>query len=185
MTACTMIMTVRIFCIPAHQMDLIFIQAAWTIHGCLPKAANWKRESGLSQVKSDNDFRFYFNNGSLVPDPLRSNHFTYDEKIAAAYVNFNTNIGKKTSVQTGLRMEHTQSVGHLLTTGQKTNREYTDFFPSVFVQQKLHEDLYVTGSYSRRINRPNYGNLNPFSLTGTLILIGKATLPETTIFPLV
>lgn len=123
-----------------------------------------KLETGirLSQVKSDNDFRFYFNNGTLKPDPLRSNHFTYNEKIAAAYVNFNTNFGKKTSVQSGLRMEHTQSIGNLLTTGQKTNREYTDFFPSVFVQHKLHADYTLTGSYSRRINRPNYGNLNPF-----------------------
>ncbi len=125
---------------------------------------NRKFETGLrmSQVKSDNDSRFYFNNGTLEPDPLRSNHFVYDEKIAAAYVNYNTNLAKNTLVQTGLRMEHTASTGNLLTTGQRTNREYTDFFPSLFLQQNVNKNYTLTGSYSRRINRPNYGNLNPF-----------------------
>ena len=123
-----------------------------------------KFETGLrlSRVKSDNDSRFYFNNGSLEQDPLRSNHFIYDEKIAAVYANYNTNLGKNTSVQTGLRLEHTASIGNLLTTGQRTDREYTDFFPSVFLQQNVSKNYTLTGSYGRRINRPNYGNLNPF-----------------------
>jgi len=59
-------------------------------------------------------------------------------------------------------MEHTQSVGDLLTTGQRTYRQYTDLFPSIFIQQKLRENYNITWSYGRRINRPNYGNLNPF-----------------------
>jgi hypothetical protein len=125
---------------------------------------NGKFETGLraSSVISNNDFRFYFNNGSLVLDPLRSNHFKYREKIYAAYINYVTNLGKKTTIQFGLRMEHTSSLGNLLTTGQKTDRDYTDLFPSVFVQQKIHSNYNLTWSYGRRIQRPNYGNLNPF-----------------------
>lgn len=121
-------------------------------------------EAGLraSQVSSDNDFRFYFNNSGLVLDPLRTNHFKYDENIYAAYLNYNAPLGKKVSIQTGLRMEHTRSVGNLLTTGQVTRRQYTDLFPSIFIQQRVRDNYNITWSYGRRINRPNYGNLNPF-----------------------
>jgi outer membrane receptor protein involved in Fe transport len=123
-----------------------------------------KFEAGTraSQVESDNDFRFYFNNNGLVLDPLRTNHFKYNENIYAAYLNYNTNLGKKTTLQAGLRMEHTRSIGNLITTGQVTKRQYTDLFPSIFIQQKLYDNYTITWSYGRRINRPNYGNLNPF-----------------------
>ncbi len=126
--------------------------------------ATRKFEAGLraSDVESDNDFRFYFNNGALVLDPLRTNHFRYREKIYAAYINYVANLGKKTTLQAGLRAEHTRSLGDLITTGQRTKRRYTDLFPSVFIQQKLHDNYNITWRYSRRIQRPNYGNLNPF-----------------------
>jgi iron complex outermembrane receptor protein len=123
-----------------------------------------KLEAGLrySSVSSDNDSRFYFNNGSLVPDPSRTNHFRYDEAISAAYTNYTTGIGKKLNLQTGLRVERTESVGNLITTGQVTKRDYIDFFPSVFLQHKVNDNYNMTWSYSKRVQRPNYGNLNPF-----------------------
>lgn len=128
----------------------------------LPKGRKFETGVRFSKVDSDNDFRFYFNNAGLVLDPLRTNHFVYDEKIYAGYVNYVTDLGKKLTVQGGLRVEHTSSVGNLLTTGQITKRNYTDLFPSVFIQHKVSENYNVTWSYGRRINRPNYGNLNPF-----------------------
>lgn len=128
----------------------------------LSKGRKFEAGARISNVASDNDFKFYFNNSGLVLDPLRTNHFKYDEKIYAAYVNYNLNLGKKTALQAGLRMEHTNSIGNLITTGQVTKRSYTDLFPSVFIQQKLHDNYNLTWSYGRRINRPNYGHLNPF-----------------------
>lgn len=126
--------------------------------------AGRKLETGmrLSKVDSDNDFRFYFNNNGLEPDPLRTNHFLYKEKIYAGYLNYMTDMGKKLSVQAGLRVEHTRSEGDLITTGQVTRRKYTDIFPSLFIQHKASPNYQVVWSYGRRINRPNYGNLNPF-----------------------
>jgi hypothetical protein len=53
-------------------------------------------------------------------------------------------------------------MGNSISTGQVTRRKYTDFFPSVFLQQKVSENYGLTLNYSRRIQRPNYGNLNPF-----------------------
>jgi hypothetical protein len=130
----------------------------------LPLNKQHKLEMGgrASRISSDNDFRFYFANGPLVLDPQRTNHFKYDEKIYAAYVNWNGTISPKLSVQTGLRMENTDSKGNSLTTRRLTLRNYTNLFPSVFVQQKLTSDYGINYSYSRRLTRPNYGSLNPF-----------------------
>lgn len=62
----------------------------------------------------------------------------------------------------GLRAEQTKSMGQSYTTGQVTNRSYLDWFPSVFVQQKVSENYGINYNYSRRLARPNYGSLNPF-----------------------
>ncbi|HEV7331693.1 MAG TPA: outer membrane beta-barrel family protein [Flavisolibacter sp.] len=130
----------------------------------LPLTKQHKLEMGgrASRITSDNDFRFYFNNGSLVLDPQRTNHFKYDEKIYAAYLNWSGTLSEKISVQSGLRMENTASLGNSLTANRITSRNYTNLFPSVFLQQKVSENYGINYSYSRRLTRPNYGNLNPF-----------------------
>ncbi|HVG15181.1 MAG TPA: outer membrane beta-barrel family protein, partial [Chitinophagaceae bacterium] len=89
-----------------------------------------KLESGVkaSQVVSDNDFRFYFNNGTLALDPQRTNHFKYDEKIYAAYFTWSSTLSDKISAQAGLRAEETHSRGESITTGQVTERNYLNFF---------------------------------------------------------
>ncbi|GAA4360952.1 outer membrane beta-barrel family protein [Hymenobacter saemangeumensis] len=129
-----------------------------------PFASGHKVEAGvkLSRVTADNDSRFFFNNGALVLDPLRTNHFNYQENIQAAYLSWSGKAGERLTLQTGLRLENTQSVGESYTTGQLTRRQYLNLFPSVFVQQKVSEDYGINYSYSRRLNRPNYGSLNPF-----------------------
>ncbi|HEY0060299.1 MAG TPA: outer membrane beta-barrel family protein, partial [Flavisolibacter sp.] len=116
----------------------------------------------VSQVVSDNDNQFYFNNGALVIDPTRTNHFKYREAIYAAYATWTGNLGKKLSAQAGLRMEHTSSLGNSITLNRVTPREYTNLFPTLFLQQKVSNNYGINYSIIRRINRPNYGSLNPF-----------------------
>ena len=124
-----------------------------------------KLESGakVSRVLSDNDSRFYFNNNGLVLDTRRTNHFNYRENIYAAYVNYNSPLSRKLSLQAGLRAERTESLGRLLTSGEETSRDYLNLFPSLFLQHKVSDHYGVNYSYSRRTTRPNYGNLNPFT----------------------
>lgn len=154
--------------------DFLFtdLQSGYTIYAAKmdftrPFSRGRKLELGAktSRVISDNDARFYLNNGDVpVLDTRRTNHFYYREYIYAAYVNWNTKLGERYTVQAGLRAEQTQSNGQLLTTGQVTKRSYLSLFPSLFVQQKVNADYEINYSYSRRIQRPNYGNLNPFIL---------------------
>ncbi|WP_205500905.1 outer membrane beta-barrel family protein [Rufibacter psychrotolerans] len=116
-----------------------------------------------SHVRSDNQIDFYEVEGSQrILDPQRTDHFIFDEAIYAGYVNFSTALGSKWTLQAGARAEYTDSKGRSVYTHTTTNRHYLDFFPSVFLQQRISENYTVSYNYSRRINRPRYENLNPF-----------------------
>ena len=131
-----------------------------------PFTKEHKLELGVkaSRVISDNDSRFYFNNGEEpVLDPNRTNHFVYNENIYAGYLNWRGMLGERFTVQAGLRAEQTVSEGESRTTGQLTTRSYLNLFPSMFVQQKINDNYGLKYNYSRRIRRPNYGQLNPFT----------------------
>ena len=123
-----------------------------------------KLEVGLkaSFVKTDNNYIFEnFRSNSWSNDTSRSNQFLYDENINAAYANINRKF-KTTSVQLGLRAEQTNSKGNSITEQRIVNRHYFNLFPSVFINQELSKNHDLGVSYSRRIDRPDYGSLNPF-----------------------
>ncbi|GAA4298422.1 outer membrane beta-barrel protein [Nibribacter koreensis] len=116
-----------------------------------------------SYVQSDNKIDFYqVEDGTRTLDLGRTDHFIYDENIYAGYVNFSRSLGSKWTMQTGLRAEYTDSKGHSLPYAKVTPRTYLDFFPSVFLQQRVSENYQISYNYSRRINRPRYEHLNPF-----------------------
>ncbi len=123
-----------------------------------------KLEAGLksSWVKTDNDLQAEeLVNNIWQNDVRRSNQFIYDENVNAAYTNINKQF-KNTSIQLGLRVEQTNSKGNLVTTNTVVERDYFDFFPTLFVQQTLSKNHQLGFSYSRRIDRPSYDALNPF-----------------------
>ena len=130
-----------------------------------PLKGNAKLEAGVkaSFVKTDNDAAYdYLVNGKMVHDTNRSNHFVYDEQIKAAYINVNKQLNKKWSTQLGLRLENTVSKGHQVTTNEKFERNYTQLFPTVFVGYEMNEKNNFSVNYGRRIERPDYADLNPF-----------------------
>jgi iron complex outermembrane receptor protein len=130
----------------------------------LPVTKTFKFETGAkySDVKTDNDLNAQSLQGAAyINDSTLTNRFIYDEKVEAGYVNLSNSFGK-TSVQVGLRAEHTSSDGNLINSGSDVKRSYTDLFPSIFVNQKLDDKNDLGVSYSKRIDRPDYSDLNPF-----------------------
>ncbi|WP_031526825.1 outer membrane beta-barrel protein [Dyadobacter crusticola] len=123
-----------------------------------------KFETGLksSYVASDNDMVFETKADEWVLDPTRSNRFKYTENVNAAYLNYSGSLTKKMKYQLGIRGEHTHSIGNSVTLNQKRDRNYINFFPSVFLSNQLDTNNVLNLSYSRRIDRPNYQSLNPF-----------------------
>lgn len=124
----------------------------------------WKFDIGVksSTVESDNNLTLESGPvGDLEPDPELSNHFRYTEQVQAAYFNVGGSLFENTELQLGLRAEQTNSLGHSLTLNQEVEREYLDFFPSFFISNQFSEKHQLNFSYSYRIDRPNYQNLNP------------------------
>ena len=123
-------------------------------------------------VKTENDFqRYNVIGGSNQLDRDRSNIFNYKENINAAYVNYNRAL-KGITLQAGLRMENTVAEGTSI--GQKPaaggyagytevfKRNYVNLFPSAAVTFNKNPKNQFAVTYSRRIDRPNYQDLNPF-----------------------
>lgn len=130
-----------------------------------PISKTLKLEAGLksSFVTTDNDAQYdSLKYGERVPDLGRTNHFLYKENINAAYVNFNKQFSKKWNAQLGLRLENTVSDGNQITTQQTFHRQYTQLFPTAFVSYALNDKNQFNLNYGRRIQRPNYQDLNPF-----------------------
>jgi iron complex outermembrane recepter protein len=131
----------------------------------LPLKKGAKFEAGFksSYVKTDNNANYdTLRNGQVIHDFNRSNHFVYEENINAAYVNYSRPLGKKWSGQFGLRLENTNAKGDQLTTNVQFKRNYTQLFPTAYLQYERNEKNSFVLNYGRRINRPNYENLNPF-----------------------
>ena len=120
--------------------------------------AGWK----AGYVKNDNDAQYkYYLNNALVTDTSKSNHFIYEENVNAAYVNFSKQY-KKWGIQTGLRMENTNVTGNQVVKHQKFDTSYVQLFPTIYVSYAADKKNNLTLSYSRRIDRPNYQDMNPF-----------------------
>ncbi|MEO6456210.1 MAG: TonB-dependent receptor [Ginsengibacter sp.] len=120
-----------------------------------------------ANTKTKNTFDFYnVYGGTDYKDLNRSNKFNYKENVNALYVNYNTSLSKKTTIQAGVRMENTSSEGNLVSALPKPDdnvkRNYTNFFPSGAITYMLNQKNTLNLSYSRRIDRPNYQDLNPF-----------------------
>ena len=129
-----------------------------------PLNKNTKIETGIksSIINTDNDILKADSDGTIwVPDPEYTNVFLYDENINAAYINFSTEY-KKLGIQVGLRGEHTHSKGNSVTKNQLVDRKYMEFFPSLSLSRTLDKNHQLGFSYSRRIDRPGYDDLNPF-----------------------
>ncbi len=119
-------------------------------------------------VKTDNDFDFYdVVNGIDTLNVNRTNRFVYSENVNAAYLNFSRAF-EKWSFQMGIRAEHTHSKGMLSSATPQNDdtveREYLNFFPSAGFSYTINSKHQIGMTYSRRIDRPNYQDLNPFEI---------------------
>lgn len=103
---------------------------------------------------------------SMLNDASRTNAFSYDEHIFAAYLQASKDISG-VLVKTGVRMENTDMNGDQVIpkdTSFRVNRP--DFFPYVYISRKVMKiagyELRSYLIYRRTITRPSYDYLNPF-----------------------
>ena len=101
----------------------------------------------------------------FTPDTGRSNDFNYIETVIAAYASYGKKY-KKLEYQLGVRAEQSTIKGvstNLLNIRiSNPDTAYINIFPTAFLRYTINDKNNVGLSYSRRINRPSYQDLNPF-----------------------
>lgn len=126
-------------------------------------AKRWSLESGLKYTStvSENQFEFY-NTAGTVPvfDPSRSNQFRYTENTGAGYTSISGAFGRW-NFKGGIRAEYTTTKGVSLSLDSINVNKYLRIFPTVFVTYKASENDEFGFNYSKRIERPDYRQLNP------------------------
>lgn len=133
-----------------------------------PLKNKMKVEAGLrgairnySSVNQNFIFNDSAQNYLLIPDLTANYKFT--DQVYAAYMTFSQQINKL-SYQAGARVESSFYDGELTQTGQKfTNNFPVSLFPSASLSYKINEKNDLNLIYSRKINRPTFFQLIPFT----------------------
>ena len=119
------------------------------------------------QIRDINsDQRFYYvdkNSGAESFVPLLSTRYISKDHVYAAYATYSNQV-KNFNYQVGLRLESSDYNGNLPDKNQEFNINFpVSLFPSLGFTVKVKEDQDLQFNYSRRINRPNFFQLFPFT----------------------
>jgi outer membrane receptor protein involved in Fe transport len=90
-----------------------------------------------------------------------TNLLKYNERIFGAYFQYTSRF-KKLDYQLGLRSEHSNTGSNDRISLFNISKKYTDFFPTVHLTYGFSDVFSLQLSYSRRISRPQFWQLNPF-----------------------
>ena len=106
---------------------------------------------------------YLYDGTDYVIIPSATSNYTNNDNVYAAYATLSSSV-KDFSYKLGLRAEHSDYTGTLTNTGEKFNNSYPiSLFPSIFLSQQLKNKQQMQLSYSRRINRPNFFQLIPYT----------------------
>jgi outer membrane receptor protein involved in Fe transport len=130
-----------------------------------PLPGEAKLKLGYAWDADDNDYRLNFFRGQgagpYAIDPARSNLFEFDQQVHAAYATYERPLGELTALA-GLRIEATQIDLDQVTQGLKASNDYVRLYPSLHLSYRLSEAQQLKASYSRRVQRPQAQDYNPF-----------------------
>jgi outer membrane receptor protein involved in Fe transport len=97
----------------------------------------------------------------FVTDFEKTNHFIYDETIHAIYITYERTFGDW-SILGGLRAEQSFIHANLASKDSVITNDYLRLYPTLHLSYKMSPLLELQLNYSRRANRPEGDDLNPF-----------------------
>lgn len=126
----------------------------------------WGRiETGYKYQNRSNyeDYQSFYQDsaGILQYDSMPSNIFKNTQQLHSAYLIYANNINKF-KFQLGIRYEDAITVSEQQTMDSIYKSDYFNLFPTVHLKYEFTDRHAIQISYSRRVNRPRSGNLNPF-----------------------
>jgi outer membrane receptor protein involved in Fe transport len=130
----------------------------------------------IRNISNLNNFYTIDSSGNLVYQPLLSSNYNYRDQVLAGYIQYSNTI-KNFGFQLGLRAENSSyrgtnsyaendpgNPGGLKdTVGTFSNHYPISLFPSAFLTQKLNDDQSLQLNYTRRIDRPSFLQLSPYT----------------------
>lgn len=125
------------------------------------KGHTWLMGVSYNHTNTDNDTRQdNLVDNVFVNDVNQTNHFIYKERILGAYITYERKLSEKFSGKIGTRYEMTRSNGEIL---DKTSfdRNYNNLLPYLNLNYAINADHNLTYSFSSRIRRPRFWELNP------------------------
>jgi outer membrane receptor protein involved in Fe transport len=136
-----------------------------------PLTENSKLELGLQARLFNNSINYESNgrsqnmDGDYIPSMT---YFDYSRDIYSAYANYNRKVNKW-NFQFGLRAESVKvetlaketDLETNLTTAIPFDNDYVEVYPSAFITYNASEKNSFQLSYSRRVDRPGVGQVNP------------------------
>jgi iron complex outermembrane recepter protein len=115
----------------------------------------------FQKIQNENNF-YDFKSNQEVFDVLKSNDYKYNEWVIGGYLQYKKTL-KKFDFTFGSRIEYNLSKGTNNKNNYTLNRDKTNFFPYLNIAYNVSETNNFNFSYSKRINRPSFSDLMPFS----------------------
>ena len=126
------------------------------------------------KVESQTEFSIVNPDESVTKIPPLSSHYSYTDRVYAAYSTYSSKVKENFGFQLGLRLESSDYDGTMHSSVQDGagfkdtistygNHYPISLFPSVFLSEKLKNSQELQLNYTRRINRPNFFQLFPFT----------------------
>ncbi|MGV3578547.1 TonB-dependent receptor domain-containing protein [Brevundimonas sp.] len=123
-------------------------------------------ELNLQRPDQDTILRRGPTEAGLAPVPGQTNRFEAEQTVHAWYATYERPFGEKLSAQFGLRLEQAEIEVHDITNNVRASQDYFKAYPTGHLQYQLNETQTLRASYSRRIQRPQLTQLNPFVIYG-------------------
>lgn len=99
----------------------------------------------------------------LLPVPNLTNQFEYEQSIHAVFGTYRFELGEL-NMQTGLRLEQVDTVINQITDALGFENDYFRAYPTFNFSYDLTRGQQLRGSYSRRVQRPDPQDLNPYTV---------------------
>ena len=130
-----------------------------------PISSSTTLETGYKGIYRANNIDFQnqtFIGSGYVKNPAVSNIFDFKEQIYAAYVQIKSELSASFKYDIGLRAEKVMNEGTSISNSSISfQRVYFNLFPTANFAYFVNKVDFLKFSYSRRINRPGLGELNP------------------------
>jgi len=97
----------------------------------------------------------------FATDIQKTNHFIYDDNVHAVYATYSNTIGNF-GLLGGLRFEGSYIKANLASSDVIIKDEYYQAYPTLHLSYKMTDLLQLQLNYSKRANRPEGDDLNPF-----------------------